>query len=960
MADDPRIEQLLEELLDSNATPEQVCATCPELLPVVRQRWRQIRRVEADLDALFPLREVPSTNRDALPPTPFVPTPPPPEGTALPQVPGYAVEAVLGQGGMGIVFRARHLRLNRPVALKMLLAGPYARPQELERFQREAEAVAGLRHPNVVQVYDVGDVDGRPYFTMELVEGGSLADKLAGTPCPAGPAAALVAAVAEAIQAAHQCGIVHRDLKPANVLLTGEGTPKVTDFGLARRLDGGEGLTLTGAAMGTPSYMAPEQARGDKGTIGPATDVYALGVVLYECLTGRPPFRADTATATLRQVVEEEPVPPARLNPRVPRDLETICLKCLQKGPGQRYVSAAALADDLRRFEKGEPITARPPGALERAARWVRRRPTAAALLAAGLLMLAGVIAAAVWYAGDRARLRAEAHGRAKLATAALDDAEMHLKDLRAKLDGAPQAWDLLSDIDRWEALVKQARQDWQRAVAAVGDDALMAEETRARIQAVEDAVAREQAAYNLAKELDDIAVEAFASFDSQRSHQRKAVAKFERLFARQGMDVHQPGTAWFRSAVESSPVRFALIAALDNRALLADFVKDARLARFLELAREADPDPWRDRFRKPAVWADGDALAELAVEAEVGRQSPSVLVSLGWLLRLNGADPTALFERALVDHPRDFWLLLHTALATQAPGVKSGLAQAALAVRPGSAEAYCLLAVGLRERRDLPAAVAAAMRAIDINPDYAVAHGCLGLALRDKKDLPGAVAALKRAADLDSHSPGACYFLGEVFLLQENWAAAAEAYRKATDRHLRAAAFWKLGGCPQDLKNFLLKLKDYPEVVGAFRRTIELDPGDFLGRYILGQVLQQQGRYGEAEQLYLGALQAQANWLPACDSLARLLATCPDDEVRDGKRAIKYATTACEQTAWEDPFCQDTLAAAYAEAGQFEEAVRYQTRALETPALRDYVLPAAKERLELYRQKKPFRDPGP
>ena len=206
------------------------------------------------------------------------------------------------------------------------MVGPYARPAELERFLREAEAVAGLRHPNIVQVYDMGDAGGRPYFTMELVEGGSLDQKLAGTPCPARQAAALVAVVAEAMQAAHRCGIIHRDLKPANVLLTGEGTPKVTDFGLARRLDGGGGLTQTGAAMGTPSYMAPEQARGDKGAVGPATDVYALGAILYELLSGRPPFRAETATATLQQVVADEPVSPARLNPQVPRDLETICL----------------------------------------------------------------------------------------------------------------------------------------------------------------------------------------------------------------------------------------------------------------------------------------------------------------------------------------------------------------------------------------------------------------------------------------------------------------------------------------------------------------------------------------------------------------------------------------------------------------------------------------------------------
>jgi serine/threonine-protein kinase len=661
-------------------------------------------------------------------------------------------------------------------------------------------------------------------------------------------------------------------------------------------------------------------------------------------------------------VVREEPVPPTRLNSRVPRDLETICLKCLRKGPSERYAGAAALADDLRRFERGESIAARPPGALERAVKWIRRRPAAAALLAAAVLMLAGITAAAVWYAGDRAQRHAEARSRAKLANAALDDAETHLDDLRAKLDDAPQAWDLLSDIDRWEASVKQARQDWERAVAAVGDEALVADETRDRIQAVEAAVAREQAAYELAKELDDIAVEMFASFDSRGSQQREAMAKFERAFARQGLDIHQPGTGWFRSAVESSPVRFAIIAALDNWALLADFAKDPKLARLLDLARESDPDPWRDRFRKPAVWADHHALLKLAEEVDVWSQSPTVLVSIGGLLKNHGADASALFERALLNHPQNFWLHLNTAQYTKAPGVKSGLAHAALAVRPGSAHAYHLLAVGLWKRGELAPAVVAAKRAVDLNPD-AVNYGIFGAVLRDKKELPEAVAAFKRAADLDPHNAGPCYFLGEVYLLQENWAAAAEAYRKAVARHLDTAAFWKLGGCPQGLKNFLLKLKDHPEAVAVFRRTIELEPGDFLGRYILGQIVEQQGRYSEAEKLYLGALQAQPAWLPACDSLARLLATCPDEKVRDGERAIKYATTACVQSEWKDPYCQDTLATAYADAGQFEEAVRYQTRVLDDPAFKGEwgaFRTAADKRLQLYREKKAYRENSP
>jgi serine/threonine-protein kinase len=363
MNNDPRVQQLLDKLYESHATPEEVCESCPELLPVVRDWWQQMSRVRADLDVLFPATDKPIPKR--------------PEWSVLPQIAGYEVETVLGRGGMGIVFRARHLRLNRLVALKMLLVGGYAGPQELARFQREAEAVAGLRHQNIVQVHDIGDHDGLPYFTMEYVGGGSLAQKLSGAPQPAHQAAALLVTLAEAVQVVHQGGIVHRDLKPANILLTADGIPKIADFGLARHFDTGPALSQTGGRIGTPSYMAPEQAMGKTHAIGPSVDIYALGAILYELLTGRPPFRGDTAAETELQVISQELVPPSQVNALVPRDLETICLKCLRKEPEGRYPSAAALANDLRRFLEGQPIQARPPGWGERLKGWGRRNPGA-------------------------------------------------------------------------------------------------------------------------------------------------------------------------------------------------------------------------------------------------------------------------------------------------------------------------------------------------------------------------------------------------------------------------------------------------------------------------------------------------------------------------------------------------------------------------------------------------------
>jgi eukaryotic-like serine/threonine-protein kinase len=351
-----------------------------------------------------PASEAPSDSPDAtfpnlLPPPPpaRVPTPDLPTRTAgphpdaarpgpaapPPQLAGYEVLGELGRGGMGVVYKARQVGLKRLVALKMILTGEHAGVQERARFRAEAEAVARLGHPNVVQVYEVGEHQGHPYLALEFVEGGGLDRKLAGSPQPAQEAAALVATLARAVAHAHAQGIVHRDLKPANVLLTADGTPKITDFGLAKRLDDGALKTQSGAVLGTPSYMAPEQAAGRTREVGPAADVWALGAVLYECLTGRPPFRGGTALDTLQLVVGAEPVPPRQFNPAVPRDLETVCLKCLRKDPRQRYASADDLAADLGRFLAGRPVLARPVGPLERAWRWAGRHPAVAGLLAA-------------------------------------------------------------------------------------------------------------------------------------------------------------------------------------------------------------------------------------------------------------------------------------------------------------------------------------------------------------------------------------------------------------------------------------------------------------------------------------------------------------------------------------------------------------------------------------------------
>jgi WD40 repeat protein len=360
------------------------------------------------------------------------------------QLPGYDLLRERGRGGMGVVYQARQVALNRTVAVKMILAGAHAGEANLTRFLTEAEAVAQLQHPHIVQIFEIGRHDDLPYFTLEFVPGGSLADKVRDHPLPAREAAQMVEQLAKGVAYAHQRGIIHRDLKPENVLLAENGTPKITDFGLAKRVAvepgaaaPGSGLTATGAVLGTPSYMAPEQAGGKPGDIGPAADIYALGAILYRLITGRPPFQAATPLDTILQVVSTDPVPPRQLAPTCPKDLETICLKCLQKESKKRYVGAGELAADLRHFLNGEPIVARPVGRLERTWKWVKRRPWVSALGALAVLFLVTGSAVSTYFAleaNQRAtelgesneqleKAQRDALNKAKLASSAKEDA---------------------------------------------------------------------------------------------------------------------------------------------------------------------------------------------------------------------------------------------------------------------------------------------------------------------------------------------------------------------------------------------------------------------------------------------------------------------------------------------------------------------------------------------------------
>ena len=732
LLDNSQVMQILEAIIESGSSPDDACADSPDLLPEVLQRLRAFHLIEAQLESLFPSKD----GMDQLGATLQ-------SGDTLPSIPGYEVESVLGHGGMGVVYRARHVKLDRPVAIKMLLAGVHASLAARACFLNEAEAVARLNHPHVVHIYDFGEIDGRPYFTMEFAGGGTLGDKLAGIPRPGREAAALVSTLADAVEFAHRRGIVHRDLKPSNILLNEEGAAKVSDFGLARDVSDAANVTLTGVRVGTPSYMAPEQALGKASAIGPATDVYALGAILYELLTGRPPFRGENSEATLRQVIEENPAAPSRLNAQVPRDLETICLKCLRKDPGRRYATVSALGDDLRRFRAGEPILARPVGPLERATKWMRRRPGATAAAAASLLLVAALSVTMLSWAMRR--------------TAATRMADTYLD----------------------HALELERNADWAAARVEVWHARAWAEDRgtpRVRRRALD-------------AERDLDLVEALAAIRSDRAtatHPHFNTAdvdrQYQEAFGKFGVGtIGQPAAA-VAARIRSSPVRAAVVAALDDWAFC--FNDESRRLWLLDVARRADPDPWRDRVRNVANWGDLQVLNDLAASADLKRESVPLLLVLGGLLSVNNGDGVSFHRRVQAAHPDDFWanFVFAELLDERDDADAVGFYRVALALRPNAPASNVNLAMSLQKRGHVAEATTYWNRALNLAPSAPMVHHNVGIALMNDGKTAEAIHEFRQALKLDPDFPFAHAALGHALLSNGRLVEANSELRRALE----------------------------------------------------------------------------------------------------------------------------------------------------------------------------------
>jgi serine/threonine-protein kinase len=876
MSSDPRIEQLLEQILDSQRSPEEVCEEYPDLLWQVRERWQQLRSVEAQINELFP---------------PSGPVPPFYAGAAqqaqekLPDIPGYEVQNMLGRGGMGIVYKARHLKLDRPVAIKMLLSGEYASPSELSRFLRESQAMAALRHVNIAQVYDVADFAGRPYFSMEYVEGGTLAETLQGVPKPALEAAALVATLAGAVQSAHEAGIIHRDLKPSNILLTADGTPKISDCGLARRFTGESAITLIGIKVGTPSYMAPEQATGKPGSIGPAADIYSLGAILYEMLTGRPPFRGETASETERQLISEEPVPPTQLNAKVPRDLETICLNCLQKDPQRRYATAAALEEDIHRYERGEPIAARPAGVMERTRKWVRRRPALAAVVVGTLLIVAALVGSAVWLVSDRAATtravendlqdvtRLQREWAWPEAAAALDRARVRLHnrpagELRRRLEAATRDLELVSRLD------------------AIGLN---------RVALVEGRFPR--------------------TFDGAQ-----ADAAYTAAFREAGLGSFGDDSLNVSMRIKNSNVKAALVAALDDWAVC---VKEApRHDWLLRVARDADEDPtgWRDRAREPAICNDRAALMQLAEDSFRAKPPVRLLVALGERLQELGADATPFLRKVQREHPGDFWanFMLGDALRKNAkPGESVRYYQAALAIRPRAAVAHGNLGMALAADNRTDEAIDEFREGIAIDPEFTHGHYSLGLALRAKGRLDEAIAEFQKAISIESNNADFRYNLALALRDNGKIDQAIEQFRLALQLNANHAdAHFNLG--------LALNAKGaVADAIEQFQQALKLKPQNADVHYNLGLALKSKGEMDASIDQLLQAIRIEPNNAYAHYNVALALRA-------KGKtnEAIEYFVQALRI----DPKRADThfnLALALKDSGKIDQAIEHYQKVI-------------------------------
>jgi tetratricopeptide (TPR) repeat protein/tRNA A-37 threonylcarbamoyl transferase component Bud32 len=753
-------------------------------------------------------------------------TPPGPLPQAAPGSFGdYEVLGEIARGGMGVVYRARQKSLNRLVALKRLHDQGMA--EEARRFRNEAEMAAGLDHPGIVPVYEVGEHEGQLYFSMKLIEGGSRAQHLDRYRVHPREAARLMAEVARAVHHAHQRGILHRDLKPSNILLDAEGRPHVTDFGLARRVETDSGLTQSGMLVGTPSYMAPEQTTGQKRAVTTASDVYGLGAVLYALLTGRPPFRAETVLDTLALVREREPQPPSQINRKMDRDLETVCLKCLQKEPERRYGSAEALAEELERWLAGDAILARRPSLGQRVGKWARRhRPVVWA--AAAVLFLAAVLGGGTWLWWAQKRAVAE------------QAVEQTVR----------------------EATRLQEQGQWPEALSVVkrAEGALASGLVNEKLQ---ESVRDLRADLEMVARLEDVRLQTTADGDMDYAQADSAYAQ---AFQEFGIDVARLDPREAAERIQRTRVRVELAAALDDWAVARRRIQKEGVTTWkplFALARAADPDAWRNDLRDALERRDQKALESLASSARVGEVPPSSLVLLGRALQEQGAleQAAAVLRQAQRHHPQRFWInyeLAYTLYLREQWEDAIRFYTTALALRPQSPLVHNGLGAALPKKGAVDEAIAVCNEAIRLKPDYALAYNNLGIALKEKsarhkEALDEAIAAYEKAIRIKPSSD-TYDNLGVALGLKGAWKESLKAFHEALRLNPRDAKTYS------NMGHFLVRKGDLDEAAAAYRKAIEIEPY-VAGFYNdLGVTLERKGDRDDALTAFEKALCLEPN----------------------------------------------------------------------------------------------------
>jgi tetratricopeptide (TPR) repeat protein len=734
----------------------------------------------------------------------------------LPVLPGYEIVAELGRGGMGVVYQARQCSLKRLVAVKMILAGLHADSTARLRFHTEAEAVARLQHPNVVQIHEVGECAGRPFLSLEYVDGGNLLRKVAGTPQPEREAARLVEMLAQAVEYMHQQGILHRDLKPTNVLLSFRGRsqsgagnallgerplteciPKITDFGLARILDADSGPTRSETLLGTPSYMAPEQAAGDTRKVGAPADVYSLGAILYELLTGRAPFQGDTPLTTLEQVRTQEPVPPRHLRHSVSRDMETICLKCLEKEPGARYPSAAALADDLRCFLEGRPIQARPIPIWQRLGRSARRRPALVAWILAATTLVGLLLTAGSYFQAAHQLRRHRAEEKYQQFVQRRNEALVHgllAPDEGSVFLGAEAA-----------AHRKTAASAAQEALACAGVEA--GPRTTALAP---DFPASRQA---------EVAADCYALL--------LLLASIRGQQAPPG----EAGKEEYREALQL----------LDRARQLGVQTRayHLRRAHFLEQLGEQAA-ARKERSQAASLPPEGALDHFLAGEEQYRRGD--------WEQAANS------FNRTLSIQPAHFWAQFFLAVChlkgQRWDAAQAGL-NACLAQQPDFVWAYLFRSFAHEKVQALPEAEADFEKALQLNPNADARYGLLltrGILHFNQGDLERAAADFRSALALKPEQYNAYLNLGQVYLAHGQFDEAAEQMRTAA--RLRPPVL-VVAGYHLERGRQLLRRQRYEEALEACAAAVQLAPHQPLIHAVRGRALLALGRHGPAEEAF-------------------------------------------------------------------------------------------------------------